>query len=135
MARILVIDDDELVRLTVKGMLEDGGHDVALAVHGVDGLQKFRARPCDLVVCDIVMPEKEGLETIKELRRLARTMPIIAITGGAPIDLGASRAGNVDYLRVAGELGARQTLRKPFTGAQLRALVLDCLGGRPAPAA
>ncbi|MGH6962476.1 MAG: response regulator [Dongiaceae bacterium] len=125
MARILVIDDDELVRQTVKMMLEAGGHEVALAAHGGDGLKKFRLRPYDLVVCDILMPEKEGVETVKELRQLTRTTPIIAMTGGPPIQVGANRGGDVDYLHMAKALGATQTLRKPFIAAQLRALVRD----------
>lgn len=69
MARILVIDDDDLVRGTVEAMLEAGGHEATLAVDGEDGLRQFQRQPFDLVLCDVFMPQKEGLETVRELLR------------------------------------------------------------------
>jgi CheY-like chemotaxis protein len=66
MARILVIEDDELVRSTIKRILEPAGHAVSTAVDGDDGIRQFRAEPADLVLCDIFMPNKTGIATLKE---------------------------------------------------------------------
>jgi DNA-binding response OmpR family regulator len=126
--RILVIDDDPLVRLTIQNALESQGYEVVPAIHGEDGLQKFQAEPFDLVILDILMPEKEGLETVRELRELDAQTAIIAITGALSVR-SASRLTDpaLDYLRMARSLGATQTLRKPFTGRQLLALVQESL--------
>jgi CheY-like chemotaxis protein len=127
-ARILVIDDDPLVRLTIQDALESRGYEVVAAVHGEDGLQKFQAESFDLVILDILMPEKEGLETVRELRQLNEHTAIIAITGALSVR-SASRLTDpaLDYLRMARSLGATHALRKPFTGHQLLALVKESL--------
>src|SRR3954469_20013849 len=91
MKTVLVIDDETLVRATVARMVERAGHRVLQAANGVEGLNIFKRERVDLVVCDIIMPEKEGIETIGELRRSNPTLKIIAISGGG-------RADNVDFL-------------------------------------
>src|SRR3546814_19944010 len=76
------------------------------APDGKLGLAAFKAGPCDLVIVDILMPEKEGIETIREMRQLDATLPIIAISGGG-------KAMNVDFLTAAKAFGATATLAKP----------------------
>jgi CheY-like chemotaxis protein len=128
MARILVIDDDESVRTTVEAMLRFGGHDVALAVDGLHGLEQFEGRHFDLVLCDVFMPNKEGLETVRELRQLAPTVPIVSMTGSIAPDAGGQP--DPDFLRMATELGATAVITKPFRLQDLLALVDQCLGAR-----
>lgn len=126
MARILLIDDDEPVRRTLKAMLEQGGHSVTVASEGRAGLARFANGQFELVITDILMPEKEGIETIATLGRSHPRVPVIAITGGVPIE-SVPGARALDYLSIARELGARATLRKPFTRRQLLETVEDCL--------
>ncbi len=133
MARILVIEDDEPVRGTLKAMLESGGHVVTLAVNGDDGIQKFRHEPCDLVLCDVFMPQKEGLETVSEIRQLSASIPIISMTGSVGPESDGSSGRDPDFLRVARAFGATQTITKPFRMADLLALVRQCLGTGLAP--
>ncbi|WP_158047469.1 response regulator [Skermanella pratensis] len=104
---IVVIDDEKLVRLTLSRILTRAGYRVAEAANGEEGLGEVaRCRP-DLVICDILMPTKEGIETIRELQRSLPDLPIMAISGGG-------RLGSCDFLRHAEQFGARATLRKPF---------------------
>ena len=121
MARILVIDDEELVRFTLKQALQKAGHEVVEAADGNDGIAVCRQSPVDLIITDIIMPEKEGIETIVELRRDDPDLKIIAISSGG-------RTGTTDYLELAQKLGARQVLRKPFGRQELLEAVQDILG-------
>jgi CheY-like chemotaxis protein len=122
MAHILVIDDEAPVRTTLRKMLEIGGHRVSEAADGNEGLEMFAAAGADLVISDIIMPEKEGVETIIALRRQYPEVRIIAISGGG-------RKANFDFLDFAKRLGADQVLRKPFRKEQLLEAVRACLGG------
>ena len=106
-ARILIIDDDTSVRAVIKGALSDAGYEVLEAADGKEGLKSYQNSPTDLVITDLVMPEKEGIETIIELRREFPTVKVIAISGG-------NRYGSDSNLGMAGRLGARRTLTKPF---------------------
>ncbi len=106
MARILVIDDDELIRITLRNILQRAGYEVTLATNGQDGLKKFRERPADLVILDIIMPEKGGIEVLGEFRRDAPEAKIIAISGGV-------MGRETDYLAAPKELGADHCLAKP----------------------
>ena len=132
MARILVIDDNSLVRETIKAMLEWGGHDVSTAVDGEDGCVQFSRSQFDLVICDMFMPGKDGIETVKEPRGAAPAIPIIGMTGG-----GSYRAvSNLDpdgLLRMARVLGATQTIPKPFKKGDLLTAVQACLSIADAP--
>src|SRR5262245_57288638 len=76
MARILIVDDEEEMRRVIDIMLKQAGHDTALAVDGHDALQQFRRYRFDLVVCDIFMPNKEGLATLREMRGLDAAVPV-----------------------------------------------------------
>lgn len=114
MADILIIDDDRQMRRLLMRILAGAGHAVRAAENGRDGIALFAQRRADAVITDIVMPQMEGIETIRTLRRDHPTLPIIAISGGSdPI-----------YLRAASALGATGVLRKPFSPQSL----LDLLG-------
>src|SRR6266545_2524129 len=108
MARILLIDDDELVRATLREMLEHFGHTAIEAHHGTEGLALFRHANVDLVITDIVMPETDGLEVLRELRRMHPSVKIIAISGAE-----GNRAA--DYLHTAKFMGAATVLAKPMS--------------------
>ena len=107
MNRILVIDDDPQVREMLNLILEWAGYEVILASDGKGGIRLFHENPVGLVITDIVMPDKDGLETIMELRRFSPGVKIIAISGGGKI------CGE-EYLNVARILGVEKTLSKPF---------------------
>ncbi|OFX12761.1 MAG: hypothetical protein A2516_09800 [Alphaproteobacteria bacterium RIFOXYD12_FULL_60_8] len=112
MARILVIDDEELARFTVREILESAGHTVEEATNGNEGLALQRRQPFDLVVTDIIMPEKEGIETIIEMKADYPALPVIAISGGG-------RTRNLDFLQIAQKMGASKIIAKPFTEEEL----------------
>jgi len=107
MKRILLIEDDPKIRRMLRKMLERGGYEVKEASDGVEGLQMFRKEPADLVITDIIMPRKEGLETILDLRREFPEVKIIAISGGG-------RLSPEPYLEVAEGFGAIRVFSKPF---------------------
>ncbi|HTO83005.1 MAG TPA: response regulator [Methylomirabilota bacterium] len=132
MASILVIDDDHLVRDTLSIMLTEAGHTVVTAKDGIEGVKKALRGGFDVAVIDIFMPEREGLETIRELRRRPGTPAIVAITGGTPLQIHRPQDRVLDYLQVAADLGAAATIRKPFTQAQLLAAVDKALASAAA---
>ena len=122
MAHVLVIDDDADVRTIIRRAVQLDGHLVTEAGDGAEGLRLFVERPVDLVITDILMPEREGIETIIELRRRRPELPILAISGGSQIT-------DRDGLLVSADLlGATRVLPKPFTLAELRAVVHGLLG-------
>jgi CheY-like chemotaxis protein len=127
MARILLVDDDELVRATVCAMLADGGYDVVPAVDGEDGILQFQRRQFDLVICDVIMPNMDGLEMVREIRRLSAEIPIISMTGSFMRSTGGAHL-NAVYLRLCSELGATKVIAKPFRVHELLPLVQQCLG-------
>jgi len=107
MTRILAIDDDIEIREMLKQLLERAGYEVLLAPDGKEALKLHQSNPVDLIITDIVMPEKEGLETIVEFHRQSPRVKIIAISGGGKIDAN-------QYLTLAEMLGAQKTFSKPF---------------------
>ncbi len=121
MACILLVDDEEAVRYTLRRMLERAGHDVFEATNGREALIALKSKRADLVITDIVMPVKEGTETILELRRRDPSLKIMAISGGG-------RTGNMDYLDVASRFGADYTLAKPVRMQELLDAVSTTLG-------
>jgi DNA-binding response OmpR family regulator len=125
MAKVLVIDDDAAMRRMITRVLTDAQHQVIEAVDGRDGLRKFRAEAPEIIVTDIVMPEQEGIQTIREIRAGGSTVGIIAISGG-----GGSGDGAL-YLTIAEELGADAVLQKPFRLAELVAVVDRILSRSP----
>lgn len=112
MPRILIIDDDDAFRTMLRLSLRRLGHEVEEAANGRQGLLRQRTEPADLVITDLIMPEKEGLETIRELRAEFPALKIIAISGGG-------RVNPRDFLKIAGLFGAQCTLEKPFSIADL----------------
>ena len=124
MAKILLVDDDNLVRTSLSYALEDAGHNVVQAVNGDDGLAMLDRDGFDLVVLDILMPEREGIETIREIRKKWATLPVLAISGG-------DKTGWFDFLRMASSLGANDTMAKPFGSSDFVARVERLLGGAP----
>jgi CheY-like chemotaxis protein len=123
MARILVVDDDSMIRLVVKSILERQGHSVVLAECGHDGAEAIEAYAFDIAVVDIFMPDMNGLETIKAFRRSAPNLPIIVMSGYA---FRAANGPAPDFFRMAIDLGATACLRKPFTPAELLHAVQIC---------
>jgi DNA-binding response OmpR family regulator len=123
---VLVIDDDVIVRQTLEILLEEHGFGVVTAVDGEDGQRKFHALAPDIVITDIIMPNKEGIELILELRRECPDARIIAISGGG-------RIGNSDFVTIATRLGADAGLQKPFDPEQLFGTIRSVLA-RPARA-
>ena len=108
MARILIIDDDVQILKLLRKILEYEGYDVVDAVDGNKGLKLYREDPTDLVITDIIMPEKEGIETIIDLRREFPEAKIVAMSGGGQ-----------PYLHMAKGLGAMHTLSKTFGKEEL----------------
>ena len=121
MRRILIIDDDHHILLMIKKMLERSGFEVNLASNGNEGLELFNKMPVDLVITDIIMPEKEGLETIREMKRLCPDLKIIAMSGGGKVS-----ADN--YLNTAKIFGASKIMAKPFSQKQMVSAVQELLG-------
>jgi len=120
MRRILIIDDDYSILMMIKKMLERAGFEVELALNGNEGLDLFKRDPVDLVICDIIMPEKEGLETIREMKRLCSDMKILAMSGGG-------RVSSENYLNTASAFGATRTMGKPFSQKQMVSTVRELL--------
>jgi DNA-binding response OmpR family regulator len=120
---ILVIDDDAHMRRLIGRLLTAAGHAVVEAAEGQAGLQMFAAHRPAIVITDILMPGKEGIETILDIRRLAPAVKILAISGGG-------HAGDADFLEMAEHLGADATLAKPFGGDELTGTVGRLLGDR-----
>jgi CheY-like chemotaxis protein len=127
MSRILVIDDDGEVRTTIKMMLESAGYAVSEAADGEEGLRQFQREHFDLVICDIFMPKKEGLETVRDLRRMAADVPILSMSGGTPGGRQLGDAPDPDFLRMTTMIGATRRIGKPFTRLQLLTVVAECL--------
>jgi DNA-binding NtrC family response regulator len=120
MAHILIIDDDASMRGSLAQTLERLGHQVSSAADGKAGVARAVESPPDLVITDLIMPEKEGLETIMELREHHPKVKIIAMSGGG-------RLSNEDYLHLAKRFGATVTLAKPFTREELKAVLAQVL--------
>lgn len=124
MKRILVIDDDHHILIMIKKMLEREGYTVELASNGIEGMLLFKKAPCKLVITDIIMPEKEGLETIREMKRMRADVKIIAMSGGG-------RLSSSNYLEKAKLFGASRILGKPFTKKQLVSTIQELMADSP----
>jgi CheY-like chemotaxis protein len=122
--RILVIDDDEMVRTFVRRTLQSAGYEVSIATNGYEAMVSFRQSQPDGVITDLLMPERDGIETILEIRRLAPQVPIVAISGGF------SPMSSV-YLKTAEQLGADAVLSKPFSVEQLLAAMGSLMKPKP----
>ncbi|MDF1572851.1 MAG: response regulator [Bacteroidales bacterium] len=118
--KILIIDDEPDILVMLKKMMERAGFDVRLAVNGDEGLLSFYEETPDLVITDIIMPEKEGLEIIREMKKQHPALKIIAISGGG-------RISAESYLETAGHFGANRIFQKPFTQSEIVSAVKSLL--------
>lgn len=105
--KVLVIDDEAAMRTLFSAVLREAGHEVYEAADGRAGLALYHQHRPELVITDIIMPNQEGIETIRLLHAENPEVKIIAISGGG-------RIGELDFLRIAKEFGAVATLAKPF---------------------
>ena len=119
---ILLIDDEKPFRAVIKQVLTRAGYDVVEAADGVEGINRFYEQPTDMIITDIIMPEKEGVETIIELRRDFPDVKIIAISGG-------SRGLDAhNYLSYVKHLGVERVFAKPFDREELLEAIQELLG-------
>jgi CheY-like chemotaxis protein len=116
MNRILVTDDDEPLQQAACDILVEAGYEVAVAGSGAELIRAYRAQSADLVLCDLFMPGKDGLEIIRELRREFPEAKVIAMSGGG-------YQGALNVLQMARHLGAAEVLAKPFNRTQLLAVI------------
>jgi DNA-binding response OmpR family regulator len=128
MARILLIEDEKPMRDAIEKILIRAGHEARTAINGREGLASIPGAPPDLVITDIFMPEKDGIETIVALRNALKDVKIIAMSGGG-------RASNFDFLQLAGKIGADAVLKKPLRMADLLACIDRLLKTAPPAAA
>lgn len=110
MASILIVDDEAPIRLFLRRVLEEHGHEIREAANGHSGLALYRKAPADVVITDILMPERDGLEVTLALTREFLNARVIAITGAT---------GDQNYLNVAKLFGARRVVQKPFTAEEI----------------
>lgn len=121
MARILVIDDDKGITDTISTILKTDDYVVSIAHNGEEGVNLCATTAFDLIITDIIMPKKDGIEFIVEMTKLNKHIPIIALSGGRR-DL--TSEFNLESATI---LGAQQTLKKPFSAVELLAVVKDVL--------
>ncbi len=128
MARILVVDDEISIRAAMQRALAPGGHEVMLAVDGLDAARVIREVGADLALIDVHMPNMDGVELLIALQAVAPAMPVIVMSGG-------DRSRRLSALTDATLMGATGILRKPFTLGELRDAVTRALAvGRQADA-
>lgn len=116
MSRILVIDDDKFVRISIRTVLEAEGYEVEEAKDAFEGIALQKAYLFDAAIVDLLMPHKDGLETIQGLKESDPELPILAISGGGTTI-------HQSFLKAAKLMGANATLEKPFGGAELLSTV------------
>jgi YesN/AraC family two-component response regulator len=126
MARILIIDDEPQIRSMLKLMLEREGYEVVEAPDGVEGIKIYRQNPADLIVTDLIMPNKDGIGMIIDLKKEFPDVNIIAMSGG-----GLNKPEG--YLKGAKKLGAACTLTKPIDREEMLRAVKDILKESPSP--
>ena len=120
MALILIIDDEPQIRSMLKLMLERDGYEVAEAPDGIEGIKIHRQNPADLIITDLIMPNKDGIGMIIELKKEFPDVKIIAMSGG-----GLNKPEG--YLKGAKKLGAACTLTKPIDRDELLRVIKDVL--------
>ena len=120
MAHIMIIDDEPMICEMLDSLFSGSGYTVTTAPDGELGLALYKDNPADVVITDIIMPESDGLETIKAMRAHNAGVKIIAISGG-------SRIKGIDFLEVASNLGADHVFCKPLDNDDLLNTVETCL--------
>jgi len=124
MARVLIVDDEELLRAALREVLEKHGHEVFEAGNGIVGTQLLDRSPVDLVITDLIMPAKEGIETIRDIKRAHPGIRVIALSGRGGIALNAN-------LERAMRVGADRALQKPCEAADVLKVVDELLETAP----
>ena len=122
MGHILVIEDEAQMRKLLRQVLEDAGYEVEEAPDGLEGVRLYRENPADLIITDLIMPNKDGIGMIIDLKKEFPGVKIIAMSGG-----GVNRPEG--YLDGAKKLGANRTLTKPIDRDQMLMAVKDTLKG------
>jgi len=125
MERILIIDDEEQIRSMLRLMLERDGYEVIEAPDGIEGIKAYRQNPADLIITDLIMPNKDGIGMIIELQKEFPDVKIIAMSGG-----GLNKPEG--YLKGAKKLGAACTLTKPIDRAKMLRAVKNTIKGNTA---
>ena len=120
MTKILIIDDDNQFRTMLRQLLERNGYEIKEASGGKEGIELYRKSPTDLIITDLIMPGKDGIETIQEFKKDFPDIKIIAISGGG-------RLVPQDYLHLAKMLGAQHTLTKPIELPELLKAIEELL--------
>ncbi len=123
MARILLVDDEDLLREGVREILEMSDHEVIEAGDGVEALEKFAVNEVDLVITDVVMPNMDGVDFVTKLRTMFPDVPILTISGGSRV---VSARFGLDSALLS---GANASLTKPFNAKQLLQKVEQLLAG------
>ncbi len=123
MAKILVVDDEPNMRLIIKEIMERDGYEVTEACDGNEALSALEnhGNDIDLVITDLVMPKKNGLDLIMEITTKHPTLKILAMSGGGGLN------GRFDYMPIAELVGAKAILAKPFKMDDLKAAITDIL--------
>jgi len=114
--QILIIDDEQSIRSLLKQVFERQGYQVLVAANGDIGIQQFKENHVDLVILDLIMPEKDGIETLRELRALNADIKVIAISGGGVIKPEL-------YLKLARKFGAIYSFQKPINNEEITTFV------------
>ena len=127
MARILIIDDESQIRSMLRLMLERVGYEIAEAPDGIEGIRQYRENPADLIITDLIMPNKDGIGMIIDLKKEFHKVKIIAMSGG-----GVNRPEG--YLDGAKKLGATRTLTKPIDRDEMLKAVKETLKDNTSPA-
>ena len=125
MFKVLIVDDEAPVRKMVSSMLKNSDIDIQEASNGNEALTIINDADIDLIITDIVMPEKHGIDLIMEIKKLFPELPVIAISGGGGV------TGRFDYLEIAKVVGAENILKKPISADTLRNLGDNCVQKKP----
>lgn len=118
---VLLVDDEPVIRQTLRKMLQRAGHEVVEGANGLEGLQHLEALAIELVLTDIIMPVMNGIDFIKQARLLRPSLNVIAMSGGG-------RTDNTDHLQAARAYGVNVTLRKPFRAGDLYQAIAQSFG-------
>jgi CheY-like chemotaxis protein len=126
MAKIIIIDDEEDIRLVLKQVLELEGYDVAVAESGKEGLEILKQEGADLVITDVIMPGMDGVSLTREIREKFRDTRILVISGGGNVPPASYEPGAISttaFLSSAKNAGADQTMTKPFDRRELMRII------------
>jgi len=123
MRKVLIIDDESSIRKFLRKLIEKGNYQVIEAENGNQGIEAYKKNRPDLIITDLIMPEKDGLETIEEIKILNPDVKIIGISGGGTLDPEI-------YLNLASKLGVDRTFAKPIDNDILLSTIKEMLSSR-----